>query len=219
MRMIAIAALSLVLGVAAAQTVHSQQQPLPLQVGFVDIERVMGEYRKRQSVVQELDARRDQLTQQFKQRRSQIEEKRDRLATLAEGSDDALKLQREVDLESLAWKRDKDYEDERLLREQNQKVGMIYREICGEVRAQAESKGLAAVFAYDPLPAGFEKRMNALAVIQNRDVLWADGRLDITAQVVEALNSQLPAPLPAPSAPSPGGNPAPDRPVPPGGQK
>lgn len=203
MRVIPVAVLSLVLGVVTARAVHSQAAPLPMQVGFVDVERALGEYRKRQTVVQEFDKRKADLQQQFKQRRNQIEEKRDQLATLAEGSEEFMKLQRTVDLDMLAWKRDQDYEDQRLGRDQNQKIGLIYREICSEVRVQAESRGLAAVFAYDPLPAGFESRMNTLAVIQNRDVLWADGQLDITADVIKALNDALP-PAAVPAAPAPG---------------
>lgn len=202
MRLLAIALVSLGLGVFASRSVLSQQQPTPLQVGFVDVERVLDEYRKRGTVISEIDKRKEELNQQFKTRRAQIEEKRDRLATLGQESDDYLRLERELDLDTLAWKRDKDFEEQHLLREQNQKVGLIYREICNEVRVQAEQRGLAAVFAYDPLPAGFEKRMNALSVIQNRDVLWSDGRLDITGPVIEALNAQLP---PAPAAPAPGG--------------
>lgn len=192
MRTLAAVAAAAVLSFAAARTVQSQQAPLPIQNGFVDIEKVMQDYRKRQSLSQDIDRRREALTQQFKQRRTQIEASREKLAAMSEGTDEFLKLQREVDLETLAWKRDKDYEEERLAREQNQKVGLIYREVCNEVRAQAEQRGLAAVFAYDPLPAGFETKMNTVAVIQNRDVLWADGRLDLTGPVVEALNSQLP---------------------------
>ncbi|MCE9635398.1 MAG: OmpH family outer membrane protein [Planctomycetes bacterium] len=189
------------LGLLTTRTVLSQQQPTPLQNGFVDIERVMGEYRKRQTVMQELDRRREALSQQFKTRRTQIEEKRDKLATISPESDEYLRLERELDLEMLAWKRDKEFEDGALGREQSQKFGMIYREICNEVRVQAEQKGLAAVFAYDPLPAGFETRANALAVISNRDVLWSDARLDLTNQVLQSLNAQLP---PAPAA-APGG--------------
>ena len=140
MRALSIALLSVVLGVLASRSVLSQQAPTPLQIGYVDVERVLDEYKKRGTVVSEIDK----------------------------------------------------------LREQNQKVGLIYREICNEVRVQAEQRGLASVFAYDPLPPGFETRMNALTVIQNRDVLWADSRLDITSAVVDALNAQLP---PAPAGP------------------
>ena len=197
MRLVPVAVVSLVLGVAAAQTVHSQSTPLPSQVGFVDIERALSEYRKPQTVDQEFKARKADLMQQFKQRRNQIEEKRDQLATLAEGGDEFMKLERALDLDMLAWKRDQDYEEQRLKRDQNQRLGLIYREICNEVRVQAESRGLAAVFAYDPLPAGFETRMNTAGVIQNRDVLWSDGRLDLTADVVKALNDALP-PAPPP---------------------
>lgn len=197
-----VAAGSLALGAFASRTVLSQQQPTPVQNGFVDIEKVMGEYRKRQTVMQELDRRRDTLAQQFKTRRTQIEEKRDKLATIAPDSDEFLRLERELDLEMLAWKRDKEFEDGALGREQSQKFGMIYREICNEVRVQAEQRGLAAVFAYDPLPAGFETRQNALAVISNRDVLWSDARLDLTAAVLQSLNAQLPpAPAPLPGGP------------------
>jgi len=206
MRLAAAALVSLALGVFAAATVHSQEKPAPLQVGFVDVERVLADYRKRGQVLAEIDQKKAEMTQAFKQRRALIEEKRDRLQTLAEGSEDALRLQREIDLDLLTYKRDAEFEDQRMGRLQNQKVGLIYREVCQEIRAHAEQRGLAAVFAYDPLPQGFENKMSTLAVIQNRDVLFADPRLDLTDAVVESLNSQLP-PEPAP-APKEGGAPA-----------
>jgi Skp family chaperone for outer membrane proteins len=200
MRLVPAVLVTLALGVAAATTVHSQSQPVPNQVGFVDVERVLQEYRKRESVEKELSQRADQLKTEFKRRRNEIEAKRDKLATLAEGSEEALRLEREVDIDLLTWKRDQEYEDRRLKAEQNKRIGMLYRELCAEVRAQAEQRGLAAVYAWDPLPAGFETKMNALAVVERRDVLWADSRLELTNQVIEALNAQLPAtgaPVPA----------------------
>jgi Skp family chaperone for outer membrane proteins len=198
-----LAAGSLVLGIAASRTVLSQQEPAPTKAGWVDIERVMTAYRKRTLVGAELEKRRDGLNQQFKQRRQQIEEKRDKLATLSTEGDEFLRLEREVDLEMLAFKRDREFEDARLAAEQSQKLGMIYREICSEARVQAESRGLAAVYAYQPLQQGFEKRPGVLGLIANRDILWADGRLDLTEPVLQALNSQLP---PAPAEPgTPGG--------------
>lgn len=205
MRLVPAVLCSLVLGVVAATTVHSQNQPTPTQVGFVDVERVLQEYRKRQSVEKELSQRAEQLKTDFKRRRNEIEAKRDKLATLAEGSEEYLQLEREVDIDLLTWKRDQEFEDRKLKAEQNRRIGMLYRELCAEVRAQAEQRGLAAVYAWDPLPAGFETKMNTLAVIERRDVLWADGRLELTNQVIDALNAQLP---PAPANP-PANPPAP----------
>lgn len=203
MRLAVVAIGSLVLGIAASRTVLSQQAPVPTQAAWVDVERVMTEYRKRTLVGGELEKRRDQLNQQFKQRRLQIEEKRDKLATLAPDGEEFLRLERELDLEMLAFKRDKEFEDARLGAEQSQKLGMIYREVCNEARAQAEQRGLAAVYSYQPLQQGFEKRSGVLSLIANRDILWADGRLDLTDAIVKALNAQLPPAEPA--TPAPGG--------------
>lgn len=206
MKLVFAAALSLVLGVVAARTVHSQAEPLPLQMGFVDVDRILQEYRKCQTMDQEVLQRREALNADLKERRQQIEAKHEKLAPMTPGSDEFVRLQREVDIELLTWKRDKDYGEEQVAREHNKRLGEVYREICNEARAQAEARGLAAVLAYDPLTPGVEARTPARVLIQNRDVLWSDGRLDLTPQVIQALNSQLPpaAPLP-PVQPGSGG--------------
>lgn len=192
MRLAAAVVVSLALGALAARTIHSQAAPAPLEVGFVDVDKVLSGYRKREAMEKEFVTRSEQLQARFRQERTGIEAKREKLATLAEGSEDYLRLEREADIALLTWKRDQEFEDRRLKLEHNRRLGLVYREICSEIRVQAEKRGLAAVYAYDPLPAGFETRTVVASVIQNRDVLWADGRLDISSEVVEALNADLP---------------------------
>src|SRR5262245_29857930 len=98
MRLVTTVALALAVGIAAAQTVHSQQQPTPLHIGFVDVRQVLAEYRKCQTVAQERDKRKGEIVKELKQRSNAIEQKKDKLATLAEEGDDFIKLAREIDV-------------------------------------------------------------------------------------------------------------------------
>lgn len=176
----------------ATTAVRSQDAPPPNRVAFVDVERAVNEWKKRDEVRKALKARSDALAGHFKQERNRIDEKESRLATLNETSDDYLRLQREVDGDKFLLKRDQEYERMRLELQERREVWMLYKAVVTEARGIAEAKGLACVLDSTPLTPEMDKAKDPLSHVPKRTVVWSDPRLDLTAEVIESLNAQMP---------------------------
>ena len=191
---LAAAAAAVVVGVAVlgSVTARSQDAPPPTRIGFVDVERVVNEWKKREEVKKALQARSDALAVKFKQDRTRIEEKEARLATLNETSDEFLRLVREVDGDKFLHRRDQKFEEERLQKDEFRQVWMLYKAVVAEAQAVAEAKGLACVLDWAPLTPEMDKSANPLGHVPKRTVVWADPRLDLTAEVLASLNAQMP---------------------------
>jgi Skp family chaperone for outer membrane proteins len=180
-----------VIGGFAAVPAESQGTQ-PYQPGFLDVRRVMQDYKKREAVEKDLKGKADQVEKQIRDARLAIEAKGDKLQTLNPESEEAVLLDREISMAAQALKSEGDWQGRRLEREKNFRYAQIYNEVAYEVRLQAESRGLAMVIVNDPLPAGWEKTSDFMAVLRGRAVLYADSRLDLTQGVIDALNAKLP---------------------------
>lgn len=185
------AAAAVAIGVLASVSVRSQDTTFPLRTGYVDVRRVIQEWKKREQVEKTLDSKSAALDARFKADRARIEEKEQKLATLNETSDDFQRLLREIDGDKLLHKRDREYEQMRLQRQQRHEFWMLYKAVVTEARAVAEAKGLASVLTWSPMQE-LEKEQDPLAIIPTRAVLWSDPRLDLTEEVLTSLNAQLP---------------------------
>jgi len=183
-----------VLGVAALGSLaaRSQDVPPPTRIGFVDVEKVVAEWKKREEVRKALQARSDALGVKFKGERTRIEEKEAKLATLNETSDEFLRLVREIDGDKFLHRRDQEYEKERLQKDEFRQVWMLYKAVVAEAQAVAEAKGLSCVLDWAPLTVEMDKAANPLSHVPKRTVVWADPRLDLTAEVLASLNAQMP---------------------------
>lgn len=180
-----------VIGGLAAVRAESQGTQ-PYQIGFLDVRRVMQDYKKRESVEKDLKGRADQVEKQIRDARQGIEAKGDKLQTLNPESEEAALLDREISMAAQALKSEGEWQARRLEREKNLRYAQIYNEVAYEVRLQAETRGLAMVIVNDPLPTGWEKNSDFMAVLRGRSVLYADSRLDLTQNVIDALNAKLP---------------------------
>jgi Skp family chaperone for outer membrane proteins len=192
MKRLAAAAATLAVLALASTAVRSQDAPPPTRVGFVDVERCVGEWKKRDEVRKALKAKSDALAARFRQDRTRIEEKEARLATLNETSDDFVLLSREIDGDRFLLKRDTEFERMRLELQERRDVWLLYKAVVTEARGVAEAKGLACVLDSAPLTAEMDKAKDPLSHVPKRTVVWSDPRLDLTAEVLESLNAQMP---------------------------
>jgi Skp family chaperone for outer membrane proteins len=178
-------------GAFAAVRAESQQAN-PVQLGFVDVHRVLREYKRRDAIEKDLVVRAEAAKKELKEKQAKLDERSEQFQTLAPDAPELAQAERELGQGAAALKWEGEFQSRRFERERNQLFSQLYNEIGYEVRVQAENRGLAAVFVNDPLPPGWEKNSDFLSVLRGRSVLWADGRLDLTQSVIDALNAKLP---------------------------
>lgn len=179
-----------VLGGGAA-TVLSQQEPAPLKVGYLDLSRVFDQYRKREQVEGELNARTDALEEKFKGLKAELEGKVEELRTLNPDSEAYAAKRREIELQQMAVEYDRKQALKSIDREARRQKALLYKEICEEAGAWGEEHGLAAVYLWVPLGQEFVERGDLDLITSTRTALWVDGRLDVTGDVVQHLNASL----------------------------
>ena len=199
---LAAALAALVIGGAAVTTALSQQKPVPLRLGFVDVHKAFDTYRKYQQEMDNIKTKSDAFLGTLRKRAEQVENWEREMTTLNPGTPEYSQRERQAALErhSIDW--DKKQKGRELEAEQRKKRTLIYKEICKEAGVYGQTAGLAAVFAYIPPEAEFEQDLDL--IVPTRDLLWRDEQLDITADVVAQLNAQLPPAAPkAPDLPKP----------------
>ncbi|MCG3135211.1 MAG: hypothetical protein HMLKMBBP_02721 [Planctomycetes bacterium] len=179
-------------GAAAVPALSQDDKRTPFQTGVVDMARVLAEYRKAEQVEAALKSRSEALDKEFKETIGAARAKQEKLATLNRDSEEFVKLEREITAELARIDADGKWNQKRLERDRDQRLCALYAEANAEVRLQAESKGLAAVFNLRPLLPGWERSSDPDAVLAGRTVLWADASVDLTQPVIEALNAKLP---------------------------
>ncbi len=178
-----------VIGGAGAAGALSQQEPLPSQIGYLDVGRTWTEYRKRSDIEKRLNEEAQKIENVFSQRRREIEELKEQANTLNPESEEFQDLARDIDVKTFLLKRDHEAALVAIDHEARRQKGLLYREICLEAGAYAEANGLAAVDLWDPLKADFAERGDLELVMNTRTVLWRSDRLDITDDIIQVLNS------------------------------
>jgi Skp family chaperone for outer membrane proteins len=193
--MAALAALAV--GCAAAVTTVAQDatKPAPTRLGFIDMNKAYDTYRKRKDLSDALQVKSNAVQGELKKRANEIEEEAGKLNTLNPGTPEYVERARRVEIAKYSLDLDRKMARSELQDEQNKKLGAIYKEICQEAEAYMAEHGLAAVYLY--LPPDFDVGAGNIDLFSGtRAVLARDAQLDVTKEVVDRLNAQLPPPPP-----------------------
>lgn len=173
---------ALFLTIACATMVSAQG------VGFVDVERVVLEYKKTADITTQLEARLKQNSEQVRTKRQALLQKVEALELSDPPALERLQKERDLALEKVEIELQEKgalLQQERELVEHLKKV---YKVVQREVAAIGASKGLSAVYLISRDELGGRTRSDVWAGIQLRNVLWHDEKLDLTAEVVQRLN-------------------------------
>ena len=184
----------------AVTTTLSQDESASSRIAFVNVGRVFEDYRKRETIEQRLDAAADSLQDRFKSAVSEMNADREKLNTLNPGSPESRALERDLAARAFLLKHNREAATRTLRLNARRQKALLYKEICEEVAAYGEDQGLGAIFLWVPLGDDLYKLADLDILTSTRTVLWRDERLDVTAEVVQALNAALP---PAPPAVDP----------------
>jgi Skp family chaperone for outer membrane proteins len=184
---------ALAVGSAAAVTSISQDKdkPAPTRVGFIDMNKAYDTYSKRKDLMEGLQAKGNAMQAELKRRANEIEEEAGKLNTLNPGTPEYADRARKIEIAKYSLDLDRKMMLSELKDEQNKKIGGVYKEISQEAETYMAEHGFAAVVLY--LPPDFEFGLNNIDLFSGtRAVLSRDAQLDITKEVIDRLNAQLP---------------------------
>ncbi len=198
------------LGLGSLAASIAQQGPVPTRLGFIDMNKAYDGYRKCKDLMDGLNDKKKDGLAVLKKRAKEIDELADSLNTMNPGTPKYADNERKVAVGRYVLDLDQKQLRSDLEDEKRKKFAAIYKEICQEAEAYSAEHGLAAVFLY--YPPDFDFGSNFELFSDTRAVLCRDAQLDVTKDVVERLNAQLPpAPVKTPPAPPPPEDPKKDK--------
>lgn len=164
-------------------------------VAFVNINRVFKEIPRAKKLVEDLTAEGKALTKALADREKDLRKKGEELAVKYDpGTPEYEKERRALELEMAGVQYDKRFGLEAINRKQAKGMAAVYREVCTHAELVAESKGFACVFNLDTDPVTVEDNGQVLGInelklqLALRTALWSKPELDITTDVIAALN-------------------------------
>jgi len=193
---------ALALGSAAAVTTLAQQQPTPpTRVAFIDLGKAYDTYRKYGTTMESLGATTKDMRTSLQKRRKAIEDEVDQLNVFNPGTPQYVELDRKIALDKYAYEFDQKGMRDQFEEERRKRLWALYKEISLEAEAYGAEHGYAAVELFLPLDFDFGGDPTLFAL--TRAVVWRDPQLDITKDIVERLNAQLPPPPTKPAVVDP----------------
>jgi len=174
------------------------------RVGTCDIVYVFNNFQRASDLKKEFEARGRDLQSEAEKRRKAIETLASELQGLKEGSkefDQRLSEMQRLDIEFEAWKK---LQDAQLKRDHYRLTREMYDQLLKAVDGVAKERGFDLVIFNEPREIRSSSEEELLQQIAQRKVLYADGRIDITAAVLDRANAGYKAAAPVvPAAPAP----------------
>jgi Skp family chaperone for outer membrane proteins len=177
MRMSALAILLLLTTLASAQA-----------VAFVNVERVVLEYKKTADISAQLEKRLKDQREQVRRKRQALEQKREALELGDATPLDRLAKERDLALEAVEI----ELAEKTVLLQQErdlvEHIRKVYVEVRREVAALGTEKGLSAVFLATSGEATGRTRGDLWDSIHRHSVVWHSASADLTDEVIKRLN-------------------------------
>jgi len=181
-----------------AAAVGARGQTTPLKIGFVDLDRVLEDYKKKQEGEAKLRSDYEEDLKKLRERRAKIEETIQEIQILEVGSTerDLRELETQMDIHRI--KLEQDRLEKRYQKNHTAKLRELYLEIVKKVEEYGRANGYTAILARrgDLKP---EDRRELLTLIISQSVLYHDPSLDVTQEVLKLLNKDAPSAAPAPT--------------------
>lgn len=162
----------------------------PVKVGVVSMRRVFENNKKNVSWNEEMDKEREQLLAELRKMQSQIEADSADMATRKKGSEDYQNLRSQVvEKRAMLEARQKLYEQQ-LLEKEKQWTENLYEQILEVIKRVAQDKGLDIVLAKEEFNFPAESTNELLLTIKTSKVLYHGQQLDITNDVLAAVDGE-----------------------------
>ena len=172
----------------AGASFASPPDPAPTAIGFVDVDEVMKNYAKTKELQTKIRGDRDKELKELEERSQKLSKQKDELDLLTKGTAAYQKADMDIRKEAFSIK----LEEERINKDADEKVWRAYRDIYHDINNTigeiAKKRGLAAVFMKSSSEIEGKSEPEIIQKILLRQVLWNDESLDVTKDLVEALN-------------------------------
>jgi Skp family chaperone for outer membrane proteins len=177
------------LAATAARGAEPEREARPaLKIGVVNVPKVFANYKKTQDMDRELRNTREQKQQVADEKRNEITKLRDSIALLEIGTDERKKLEDDLQKKQVEFQSFQKITADTLVNKRRDLTEKLYAEITRCIADHAKEQGLDAVLKMDDTPLTSETVDELIFKINQKHVLYASPRVDITDAVLTRLN-------------------------------
>ncbi|NLK40733.1 MAG: OmpH family outer membrane protein [Planctomycetes bacterium] len=160
------------------------------KVAIVDVTGVLENSKKHQAWKDKMEKQQQQMKEEMNTLRSELESLEQQLRLLRRGSEDYTKYSRQyVEKKAIFEARNAFYED-KVTNEMQSWTEELYRTLLLAIDRIAQEKGIDLVLAKEQLDLPAPSLRDFMLTIKTKKVLYNNPKLDITAEVLAALDKE-----------------------------
>lgn len=163
------------------------------KVAVVDVTRVLENSKKHQAWQQKMETEQTQMRAEFNTMSSELEslDQQLRSGLLRRGSEDYLRYARQFAEKKAILEARNAFYEEKVTNEMQSWTEELYKTLMVVVDRVAQQKGIDLVLATEQLDLPSPSLRDFMLTIKTKKVLYNHSNLDITAEVLAALDSEL----------------------------
>lgn len=163
------------------------------KVAVVDVTRVLENSKKHQAWQQKMETEQTQMRAEFNTMSSELEslDQQLRSGLLRRGSEDYLRYARQFAEKKAILEARNAFYEEKVTNEMQSWTEELYKTLMVVVDRVAQQKGIDLVLATEQLDLPAPSLRDFMLTIKTKKVLYNHSNLDITAEVLAALDSEL----------------------------
>ncbi|MFA5864648.1 MAG: OmpH family outer membrane protein [Phycisphaerae bacterium] len=173
---------------AGSGNAAQKNSPMPTKAAVVDIVKVFNDYQRTKEINERLNKEQVELQNQRKQKIDRVEALKAQLDSLHPDSKDYYQREKELLERSIELKNFTDIKAEEIKREFRVMTEDIYGEMLKTIESVAKDAGYDLVLYLDLTDIHGDNFPALLEKIRERKVLYSTKEIDITQNVLEALN-------------------------------
>ncbi len=160
-----------------------------LKIGVVNINQVLDKYEKRKELEKQFMAFRTQTEQQLRQKQGEIKSLREEIQLLDMGSESRRKNEEAIEKKMLYQQLEEKMAETNLSRKEKEFFEELYQDVCREVENVGKKEKFDIILKKEDFELKSADILELRLKIGIGTVLYYSDALDVTAKVIEALNS------------------------------
>ncbi|HLG29295.1 MAG TPA: OmpH family outer membrane protein [Candidatus Brocadiales bacterium] len=160
-----------------------------LKIGVVNINQVLDKYEKRKDLEKQFLAFRTQAEQQLRQKQGEIKSLREEIQLLDMGSESRRKNEEAIEKKMLYQQLEEKMAETNLSRKEKEFFEELYQDVCREIENLGKKEKFDIILKKEDLELKSADILELRLKIGIGTVLFYSDALDVTAKVVETLNS------------------------------
>lgn len=169
---------------------QSEESILPEDIGVVNIMQVFEECKRNEEYVRQLEEERQDIIARLDTLQKEIESTRSGLQTLKQGSIERMERVKQLMEKEAKLEAQKEFYKQKLELKNRQQTEKLYKEVLGVVDEVAKQKELKLVLEDSSVSLPAVSSNELMLSIRTNKVLYSDGCVNITEDVIEKLNVQ-----------------------------